>query len=389
MSSSTKKSLFFLIYVTSFLYAFQYALPLYIQSSFITQFLPTREMVGIIFTIAALFTTTLTFLFPYFLRKFGNYLCLLTFMGFQIVSLLVLGLSLNPYLVISFFIINQVLVGLMFVSLDEFVESFSEDSSTGKTRAVFMTIINIGIALAPLLASFLITNDGFKKIFLLAAVCMTLGFLIILKNFRNYKDPKYSIPSFTKTLHAIIENRDLRAVIYMHFLLSFFYTWMVIYTPIYLNIKMNIPLRDILMIITPIALLPFILFEFILGKIADTKLGEKELLFCGFFITGITTAGLYLINTTSILLWAGALFFTRVGACMIEVMTEAYFYKKVDSTQPNIISFMRTVRASAYIIAPLLGSLILLNLPYRYLFLILGIIMFTSLPYILKIQDTR
>ena len=152
---------------------------------------------------------------------------------------------------------------------------------------------------------------------------------------------------------------------------------------------MGIEMNDILSIIIPIALLPFIFFEVILGKIADVKLGEKEILTFGFIIMAISTAGLSFITTSSIAVWAAALFLTRTGASAVEVMTESYFYKRVGPGDIHIITFMRTIRSMAYMIGPLVGSIVLMFIDYHNLFLVLGIIMFTAIPYSLTIKDTR
>ena len=377
------------MYLSSFLYSFHYALPLYIESSFIIQFLPTEHMVGLIFSVAAVFTAISTFLFPQFLRRIGNYRATLATMGLEVVTLIALAAFTDPFTVVPLFILHQVLVSVIFLNLDSFVESFSEDTKTGGIRGVFMTVINIAIAIAPFVAGLMLTDHDFWKVYLAAAAFMALSFFVIAKNFRNYVDPSYVVPAFKDTFRTVTGSHDLHSIIFMHFLLAFFYAWMVIYTPIYLNKHMGISMNDILSIITPIMLIPFIIFEVGLGKIADAKLGEKEILTAGFLLMAVATAGLSWITTSSILVWAAALFITRTGASMVEVMTESYFYKKVGPEDTHLITFMRTVRTGAYIIGPLLGSLVLSLIDYRYLFLVLGFIMLTALPYALTIKDTK
>lgn len=383
-----------LVYFASFLYSFQYALPLYIESSFISQFLSAGEMVGIIFSIAAIFTAIFTFSLPRLLRRFGNYRLTLSTMGLEIIALVALALlSLAtptvPAAIIVIFILHQTLTNVIFLNLDSFVESFSDDSKTGGIRGVFMTVLNVAIAVAPFLAGLMLTDHDFWRVYLAAAAFMALGFIVIARNFKNYVDPKYTVSAIRDTLRMVGKSHDLHSIIFMHFLLAFFYGWMVIYTPIYLNTHIGISMNDILTIITPIALIPFIIFEVSLGKIADEKLGEKEILTAGFILMAVTTAGLSWITTSSVLVWAGVLFLTRTGASMVEVMTESYFYKKVGPEDSHLITFMRTIRTSAYIVGPLLGSLVLSFVDYRYLFLVLGIIMLTALPYSLTIKDTK
>ena len=385
----SQKTLFMLVYFASFLYSFQYALPLYIESSFISQFLSTTKMVGIIFSIAAIFTAIFTFSLPRLLHRFGNYRLTLVTMGLEIVALLSLAIFSNPFIIIPLFIAHQTLTNIIFLNLDSFVESFSDDSKTGGIRGVFMTVLNVAIAVAPFLAGMMLTDHDFWKVYLAAAAFMALGFLVIARNFKNYVDPKYTVSAIRDTLRMVGKSHDLHSIIFMHFLLAFFFSWMVIYTPIYLNKHMGISMNDILTIITPIALIPFIIFEVGLGKIADNRLGEKEILTAGFILMGVTTAGLSWITTSSVLVWAGALFLTRTGASMVEVATESYFYKKVGPEDSHLITFMRTIRTSAYIVGPLLGSLVLVFVDYRYLFLVLGIVMLTSIHFALTIKDTK
>ena len=173
-----------------------------------------------------------------------------------------------------------------------------------------MTVLNIAIASAPLVAGLMLTDHDFWKIYLAAAIFMVFGIFIIAKNFRNYVDPKYLVPKFKETFSIVTKSHDLHAIIITHFLLSFFFTWMVIYTPLYLHKHIGIAMNDILGIIIPIALLPFIFFEVILGKIADKRLGEKETV-AGFILMAFSTATLSWITTSSVLVWAGLLFLTR------------------------------------------------------------------------------
>lgn len=389
----SKKALFLLVYLTSFLYSFQYALPLYIESSFISQFLSSEKVVGLIFSFAAIFTVTYTFLLPRILRRFGNYKATLGAMGVEIIALIILAFcsdpSTSPTLAIISFIVFLITSAVIFLNLDYFVENFTDNEKTGSMRGIFMTVLNIAVAVAPFVAGLMLTDHDFWKIWAAAAVIMSLGFFVIAKYFRNYEDPHYLVHPFRSTFRIVRESHDLHSIILMHFLLSFFFVWMVIYTPIYLNTYVGIPMNEILSTIIPIALLPFVLFEVIFGRLADTKYGEKEMLTIGFVIMGISTAAIAWTTTTNIYLWAGLLFATRFGASAVEAMTESYFYKKVGPEDAHLITFMRTMRATSYIIAPIIGSVLLMFIDFRFLFLVLGILMLAATPYSLTIKDTK
>lgn len=389
MKNPSRKVLFILIYLASFLYSFHYGLPLYIDSSFIGRFLSSKEGAGIIFAVAAVFSTIFTYLFPRLLCKIGSYYSTLTTMGLEVVVLVSLAFATNPLVVIPLFVTYLVLTNLIFLNLDIFIESFSDDARTGGIRGVFMTVLNIAIAIAPLIAGFMLTDHDFWKVYLSAAAVMFLGFVIIAKNFKDHPTPPCVATTSIETWRIIKGNNDLRSIIYLHFLLAFFYAWMVIYTPVYLNQTIGIPMGTVLGVIIPIALIPFIVFEVILGKIADKRLDERELLIVGFILMAISTGTLSFITSVSVVIWASALFITRTGASVVEVMTESYFYKHVGPGDVPLISFMRTIRATAYVVGPIVGSFVLWYTEPRFLFLVLGVVMMTAIPVALSMSDTK
>ena len=140
---------------------------------------------------------------------------------------------------------------------------------------------------------------------------------------------------------------------------------------------------------TFIFLLPFALLEYPVGKIADTVLGEKEFLIAGFLITGLFTLLIPFIGTTSFIFWAALLFFMRVGASLIEITTESYFFKHVDGSDNQSISLFRITRPAAYIFGPIVGTLSLYFLDFRYIWFVLGFIVLFGVYYGLSIRDTR
>ena len=173
------------------------------------------------------------------------------------------------------------------------------------------------------------------------------------------------------------------------FLLQFFYSWMVIYTPIYLYTHIGFSWQEI-GIIFSIMLLPFVLTEAPLGKLADRKWGEKEVMSVGFIVMALATGLIAFVETKNLALWAILLFITRIGAAMVEIMSETYFFKKVHSSKADVIGFFRTMRPFAYIISPILATVLFaFFLPIKYIFLVLAIIMFLGLYSSLELKDTK
>ncbi len=375
------------IYIVSFFYTLHVALPVYANSTFLATLLPER-WVGLIYTLSSLLTIIALIVIPRILRSIGDYFATVFFIILEIAMLLLIGANLTPALTIVFFVISSILVTLISFDFDLIVERFSKDASTGTIRGLYLTSANIAWVIAPALAGVILGNDQFWRMYLMSAVIFLPALLIFVQKLERFKDPLYRTIHFRKGLTTVWNQRDLRYIFFVSFLLYFFFTVMVIYTPIYLHEHMGFA-WDKLGILFSIMLLPFLLLEAWLGRIADKTLGEKELLIAGFVVMALSTGIISFITSSSFMLWAGLLFSTRIGAAMVEIMTETYFFKKIGGGDAQIVSLQRTIRPVAGVLGPIMATIILLVLPLKGLFLALAILMLLGVPCALMIRDTR
>jgi len=376
----------FILYLVGFLFALNQALPAYINSTFLSGF-TTEKTVGMIYTIASAITVVLFLLLPRLLRRFGNYRLAFWLFVFDGIAMLGLAGSRSVLLAVGFYVCVFVATFLLAFTLDIFLESNSRDSRTGSIRGVYMTIINSAWVFSPLLAGFILSDGDYWKIYLAGAALVLPALFLLRGGFGKFKDPPYKNIAIRATLKNIWRQRDLFRIFSVSFLLGFFYTWMIIYTPIYLHEHLGFSWQTIGLIFT-VMLLPFVLTETPLGKLADKKWGEKEILSWGLVIMALSTVALTFISSTSVALWAVLLFLTRVGASAVEIMSETYFFKKVQSSQAEIISLYRATRPTAYVVGPLVASILFIFIDFQMIFLTLGLIMLGGLFFSLRLKDT-
>jgi MFS family permease len=97
----------------------------------------------------------------------------------------------------------------------------------------------------------------------------------------------------------------------------------------------------------------------------------------GFLITSIATLSLFFITKHEVWVWALALFFTRIGAAIIEVMSDVYFFKHIRKENDEFIAVYRNTAPMSYVFAPLFAFIIFYLVPsFNYIFLVLGALMF-------------
>jgi MFS family permease len=383
-----------IIYLLVFLYTLHATPAIYINSSFLEQMVG-KSSVGYIFAISSFFTLISFVFVRRALRKFGNFKFFISILGINTIGLALMSTSLivdiNKYwtaLYVIAFVIIEIMRNASFLSIDIFLEHFTSNKNTGGVRGFFLTSLNLAFVFGPMVASFLISGSANLGIvyvwgFILSVLVMIMAYFF----FKKFEDPHYEKSDLIHTLGFVLLNKNLRKIFSANLILRFFFSWMVIYTPIFMHDVIGFSYSDIGIIIG-IGLIPFVLLEIPLGKIADSKLGEKEILTAGFLIASAATLIIIFLPSPILWVWAVVLFMTRVGAAMIEVMTETYLFKKIDADDINVMGLYRAVRPFAYVISPIIASIMLVFFSMHSLFIFLSIILLTGIYYSLTLKDT-
>lgn len=377
------------IYFLSFLFSLHIALSAYINSTFLTGII-SEKFVGILYAISSLTILFILSKSVNILKNFGNRRLTLIFLLFNILSLVGLITSRNPYFIGLSFVVFTVTNTLVLFCIDIFIEHFGDPSKTGKTRGLYLTIVNIAWMLSPLIAAYLITREGgYQAIYLLAfvmAVAMAIGLVFSVKTF---KDKTYKRTPLIETFKYLKTNKHMLAIVAINFLLHFFFACMVVYTPIYLfdHLRFN---WDQIGVMFTIMLVPFVIFGLPIGVLIDKyHVSKRFLLKAGFIIMIISTISISFITSTSLSLWALVLFITRVGASMVETTGEIYFFSHVKDEDAYLLSIFRDMTPVAYLVSPLVATIVFMFLPFKYLFIVLGIIMCVAFYLIPKLKHNH
>jgi MFS family permease len=382
-----RKSTLFILYILGLIFAFSSAIPAYVNSSFLSG-ITNERIVGVIYAIASVITLISLVLIPKMLKKYGNYKVTLTLVVALLFDFLGLAFFKNIDLVLFCFVINGALSSIIYFNFDVFVEHNSEDIKTGGIRGIYLTCINFAWLLSPCLAGIIVGESSYKRIYLVVALLMIPIILIISSNLKNFKDPEYKTFNVIATIKSVKSDKNIKNIIFSEFLLQLFYSWMIVYTPIYLNQYIGFSWQTIGLIFS-VMLLPFVLIEIPMGFLADKKIGEKEILTVGFLIMGISTAIIPLVNNHSVIVWAIILFMTRVGAAMVEVMSDTYFFKNISDKNLNIINLYRTMTPLSYVVAAIVTTILIFFIPLGSIFYLLGLLMIFGLNFSLAIKDTK
>ncbi|MFA7365333.1 MAG: MFS transporter, partial [Patescibacteria group bacterium] len=376
-------------YLAGFMLAISTAFPAYINSNFIETFVATKY-VGLFFVAANVITFFAMLFFPSIIRKFSNIISAKVMMLINIVSLMALMVSPSPVILLIFFVLMWASSNLLWINMDIFVESFTENESTGKTRAIFFTFMNLGWILSPMFASMLVISpDYYNLVYLAAAFLILVYYFVVVSNEKKVSVAvEYDKLNIIQTVTDFWKNLNLRGVYFVSFFLNLFFSSAVVFIPIYLHNAIGFGWST-LGIMFSIMLIPFVLIEIPAGIIADKYLGEKEMTYAGLAIILVSLLLFFFTKSTSPLVWGSILFLSRIGAALIEAMRESRFFKIVDAENVSHINFLRTSYPLGYLVGSGLGVFILSFYDIQYLFLFLAVLFLFSFYFVFIIKDSK
>ncbi|MBX4197884.1 MFS transporter [Candidatus Parcubacteria bacterium] len=376
------------VYLAAFLMSFHYAFTIYINSTFLSEFFPAKT-VGLLYTAGALLTVLILIASSSIIRRISNFYFFASILCTEIIVLLGLFSSSNPELIKILFVIHQAIPPLLLFGLDLFLEgTMRNENHTGGVHSLYLTAHNVAFVLSPLIVGKIVTMSSYRTIYLISAVfCMALLFLTF-DEFRTIRTRKLREINFIDSLKKFVPHKNLNRIFIINFLLHSFYAAMVIYMPLYLHEVIGFSWEKIGFMFT-IMLVPFVLFEAPLGRLFDRIGAEKDALIAGFFIISVSSCTIFFLRDANVLLWSALLFMSRVGASFVEVGAEYSFFKRVSDRDAGFISIFRMAGPMAYIVAPLLTSLLVRVLPIHYIFLVVSIAILSGIAFAYKLNTQR
>ncbi|MCR4279678.1 MAG: MFS transporter [Candidatus Zambryskibacteria bacterium] len=362
---------------------------LYVNSSFLERFF-SSDIVGLLFVLSAIGNILFFLISPRLLNMFNRDFLLFVFLSITAASTLGLCFATTPFATAFWFVLYSSVLFMNYYFLDILLEELSSDKRTGEIRGVYLTFLNIGIAGGPLFAGLIKANEfeqsAYQLVYLAGFFLLIIPIVISIFFFKTKKYEKVQRASLRLPFKKWWQRRNVRAITLSRAMLEMFYTIMVIYTPIYLHTRLGFTWAE-LSIIFSVALVPFILFQWPAGELADRYIGEREILSLGFFTTGIALLLMPFLGKV-FLAWMLVLFLSRIGASLIEVMTESYFFKKIDHKDTGLISIFRISRSAGIILGAIVGAINLNLFSFEKIFFVLAIVVFFGLRESLYIKDT-
>jgi MFS family permease len=365
-----------LVTLVSFLFGFADAFLVYVLSAYFKEVTGT-DNVSFFYLIAFSVVLWSLFYLHTLIRKVGKSMLLFLLLITAIVTNATLILFDPSWFTVIILLIHIVISNLIWVNLDIILETFSEDGKSGRIRGLYMTIVNAGWLVAPLISTQLMSQSGFHGIFFVGLVMYSVILMTALLGLRHVNHRFKEIITPKQILRKVRYKKDILQIYGIAFAVEFFYAIMIVYTPLYL-LELGFGWDEIGIMFT-VMLIPFILIQYPLGVLADKRFGEKEMLIFFIIIMIASTLWLPFIVSGGLWVWAFALFMTRIGAAGADILRDSYFYKRIGPTDVDIISFFRTARPVANIMAAIVVGVSLFFFSLSIVFFIAAFVLFLGL----------
>jgi MFS family permease len=235
-----------------------------------------------------------------------------------------------------------------------------------------------------LIAGYLLKVYGPKNIFFIGSLLVLTSF-ILMKMFRikdNRKSKKIETNIF-KIVKEFFSNKNRTLSYIISTSVTIWWALIFIYLPIHI---VEGGYNELLVgIFLSAVIIPLILLEYKFGKIGGKK-GFKKLFFSGFIILGLISIACFFVSNIYLLL--GLLILASVGIAMIEPTSEAYFFDLIGENQRDkYYGVYNTGVDIGYFIGTLPASLILIFLPFKFIFPFFALFMIVLAIVSLKIKE--
>lgn len=375
-----------LINAITFAMGFAQAVLLYVMSTYFKRAFGSENM-GVFYFLSYCIVLLFLLNFHKIVRIFGKSNAFYFSLLFKLASISFLMVLDPGYASIVFMVLFIIFGNLEWVSLDFILESFSTDRMSGRIRGKHLTILNMGFLLGPFISTELLERFDFFGIFFLIFLLNAVIFVVALIGLRNINHRFRQDIDIAGIFRKVIHRKNILRIYWISFVLDFFYALLSIYTPLYL-LDLGMTFRELGIVLT-VMLVPFALLQYPAGILADKKFGEKEFLIISLFIMGISSIATYYIGSKSVFTWSLVLFVSRIGAALVEILRDSYFYKKIDAHDVDLIDFFRTTNSLAYIVATVLAIILLLAFPMKAIFILVGVVVLAALYPAFRLVDNK
>jgi len=288
---------------------------------------------------------------------------------------LVFAINRNPYIFAVLAVTTTILSTLKITSFGIIIRDKSRETELSRNEGVMYTLMNVAWVIGPLLAGILSEFLGISFVFVISAIFMILALISFkVSGIRDSNLRKKIDRNMLKNFVEFFRNKDRVLAYFIGGGVSFWWALIYLFIPMYI-IEKGLPIEWVGYFLFAVAV-PMIIFTYIFAKLAG-KIGFKKLFKIGFFILFTSVISCFFVSGiptifgfNNIYAILGILVLASVGMAMLESTVEAYFFDLMKAKEElHFYGPYNTNLEVSRLLAYSISSLILIFLPFKFIFL--------------------
>ncbi len=300
------------------------------------------------------------------------------------VSYLLFAINTNFYFVVLIAVLVTVLHTLRITSFGILVKEDSGKRQLSRNEGLMYTFMNLAWLVGPLIAGIISERYGISLIFVLSAVFILVSLLFF--KISRIRDPgirEKEHPDVLKNFRDFFKDKDRRLAYLLGGGVNFWWSLIYIFIPVFI-VEKGLHIKWVGYFLFAVAV-PLIAFSYHFSKLAG-KVGFKKIFKIGFLIPCLMAIICFFVGNIYLILLALA--FASIGLSMLEATTESYFFDILKGKEElRFYGPYNTTIDSNHFVSRLFPSLLLLFLPFKFIFLFYGLAMFGFFLFSFKVKN--
>jgi MFS transporter, ACDE family, multidrug resistance protein len=301
-----------------------------------------------------------------------------------IITYILFAINSKFYLFIVLAFILTILTTIRITAFGLIVKDKSDKTELSRNEGLVYTFMNAGWVIGPLIAGFIADKAGIGRVFVIAAVFMFMSWILFkVSKIKDSKVKKKVDLNLMKNFTLFFKDKQ-RVLAYIIAGGGNFW-WILIYLfmPLYI-LKQGLGDLWIGYFLFAVAV-PLVLTEYKISKLAG-KVGFQKMFKIGFFILAAVSIACFFINNVYAIMIL--LVLASIGPAILEPNTEAFFFDITpDKDESRFYGPFNTSIDINQFVAKVVSSIVLLFLPFKFVFLVFGAGMIILFFLCFKIKD--
>jgi len=264
------------------------------------------------------------------------------------------------------------------------VKDKSKKSQLSKNEGLVYTFMNLAWVIGPLIAGYLANAYGINLIFVISAIFVFLSaFAFKLSKINDINIKKKLDENILKNTKDFFKSKNRIVAYFISGAVNLWWVLIYLFMPMHI-IRSGLNNLWIGYFLFAVAV-PLVLFEYKFSKLAGKK-GFRKIFKTGFGILFLISLLCFFITNIYLILLLLAI--ASIGMAMLESTTEAYFFDIINKKEEcKYYGPYNTGIDVSQFAGKVLSSVVLIFLPFKYVFLLFGAFMFSMFLLSFKIKN--